>query len=62
MSLQDRDYMRRPPDEDRSSAENRLESAVGNFFVKHPHFFIYAGIGLTVLLILAVALAMLSDR
>ena len=57
MGIQDRDYMRRRPDEDPPggvNAEERLERFFGNLLRRHPRTLLYVGIGVVVIVGLAV--------
>jgi hypothetical protein len=65
MGIQDRDYMKKPPDDDGrqfSSADNRLEEFFSGFLARHPRFFLYVGIGLLALVILALVMAQVSGH
>ena len=65
MGIQDRDYMKKPPDDDGrrfSSADNRLEAFFSGFLAKHPRFFLYVGIGLLALSLLAFVVARISGN
>jgi hypothetical protein len=64
MGILDRDYMKRPSDDDGqsdSSSESKAEEFVSRFLQKHPRFFLYVGIGLGALLIIAFIVAMFSE-
>jgi hypothetical protein len=63
MGIQDRDYMKRPPDDDRrrgSSSGSDAEDRLSRFLEKHPRFFLYVGIGLGVLLLITLAVVVAS--
>lgn len=67
MGIQDRDYMRRRPDDaggrgggDGSSAESRAEEFFARFLRRHPRFFLYVGLGLGALVILGLILSRFS--
>jgi hypothetical protein len=64
MGIRDRDYMKRPSDEDdgegRSSSESKAEEFISRFLQRHPRFFLYVGIGLGVLLVIGVIVAKFS--
>lgn len=67
MGIQDRDYMRRPSDEDErrssrryASPESQAEELARNLLSKHRKVLIYAGIALGVLIVAALILASLS--
>jgi hypothetical protein len=65
MGIQNRDYMKRPPDDDDrpgSWSESKAEELLTGFLQRHPRFFLYVGVGLAVLIVAAVALARLSNR
>ena len=57
MGIQDRDYMKRPSDDEAqraSSPDARLEAFLSGFLDRHPRFFLVAGVILAVLIVLAV--------
>ncbi len=62
MGIQDRDYMRRPPEdnEPESSVDSRLEEFLGGFFRRHPRLPWVIGITLVALLVAALLIAKLS--
>jgi hypothetical protein len=62
MGIQDRDYMKRSsePRRPNGATEEKLEDALQSFLKRHPRFFLYAGIGLVVLVILALVAARLG--
>ena len=63
MGIRDRDYMRRPSDDDgeqRSSSDSKVEEFLSTFFQKHPRFFLYAGIALGALVVIGLLVAKLS--
>jgi hypothetical protein len=66
MGIQDRDYMKRPSDDDddrrASSPDSRLEAFLSGFLQRHPRFFLYVGIGLAVLVAVAIVVASLTTR
>jgi len=56
MGIQDRDYMRRRPDDDDghpSGSGRRAEAVLGGFLRRNPRFFTYVGIGLIALILIA---------
>jgi Mn2+/Fe2+ NRAMP family transporter len=60
MGIRDRDYMKRPSDDDepgRSSPESRAEDIARRFFQKYPRFFLYFGIALAILIAIALVIA-----
>ena len=57
--------MKRPSDEDpdrAASADSKAEDFLAMFFEKHPKFFLYFGIGLSVLIVVALAIVKLSGQ
>jgi hypothetical protein len=63
MGIRDRDYMKRPSDDDgrrESSSESKAEEFFSRFLQRHPRFFLYASIGLAALVLLALLLARFS--
>jgi hypothetical protein len=63
MGIRDRDYMKRPSDDDGqsdSSSESKAEEFVSRFFRKHPRFVLYVGIGLGILIVIALIVAKFS--
>jgi hypothetical protein len=65
MGIQNRDYMKRPSDDDdqRASAPDaKLEEFFSRFLRRHPKFFIYVGIALAVLVIAALVVAKLTTK
>jgi hypothetical protein len=57
MGIRDRDYMKRPSDDDGdkdSSSDSKAEDFASRFLQKHPRFFLYVGIVVGALLIIAV--------
>jgi uncharacterized membrane protein YukC len=63
MGIRDRDYMKRPSDDDGqsdSSSESKAEEFVSRFFQKHPRFVLYVGIGLVILIVIALIVAKFS--
>ena len=65
MGIQNRDYMKRPSDDDdrrASTSEASAEEFFARFLRRHPRFFIYAGAGLAALIVVAIAVAMLTGR
>ena len=65
MGIQNRDYMKRPSDDDErraSSSDSKLEALLSGFLQRHPRFFIYVGISLAVLVIAAIIVAKLTTR
>jgi hypothetical protein len=53
MGILNRDYMKRPSDDDGSSTDSQVEVFLSNFLKRHPRFFLYVGIGLSALIIVA---------
>jgi len=63
MGIQNRDYMRRPSDNDgsSSSADSQVEAFLSNFLKRHPRFLLYVGIGLAALIIVALLAIKVSN-
>ena len=60
MGIHDRDYMKPPADDDGpgdSSSEAKAEDIARRFFQKYPRFFLYFGLGLGLLIIIALVIA-----
>jgi hypothetical protein len=65
MGIYNRDYMKRPSDDDHeraSSPDARLEAFFSGFLQKHPRFFLYLGIGILVLAALALVVVKFSSK
>ena len=65
MGIQDRDYMKRSPNDDGrnpSTSGIKLDAFLSGFLQRHPRFFVYVGLGLLVLIIVAVVMARLSSH
>jgi hypothetical protein len=65
MGILNRDYMKRPSgDDDRhaSSPDSRAEEFFSRFMERHPRFFLYVGIGLAAVIIVAIIVARLLDK
>ena len=66
MGIRNRDYMKRPPDDDEdsraSSSNSKLEAWLSGFLRRHPRFFLYVGIGLAVLVIVAITFSKLTTK
>ena len=65
MGIQDRDYMKRSPNDDGrnpSTAGNKLDAFLSGFLERHPRFFVYVGFVLLVSIIVAVIGARLSSH
>ena len=62
MGIQDRDYMKRPPNDGdrRSSSGSEPEDFLSSFLERHPRFFLYLGIGIAVLTLITVVVVMTS--
>ncbi len=64
MAIRDRDYMKRPSDDDdgarRSSPDSKVEEVLGRFLQKYPRFLLYLGIGVAGLVVVGLVLAKLS--
>ena len=55
--------MKRPSDDDderSSSSDSKAEEFVSRFLKKHPRFFIYVGVGLGILIVIALIVAKFS--
>ena len=66
MGIQDRDYMKRSPEEDYRdtpsgddpwAAERQVETLLGSFFRKHPRFMLHAALGVVILVVVALLVA-----
>ena len=65
MGIHNRDYMKRPSDDDHdraSSPDARLEAFFSGFLQKHPRFFLYLAIGIIALFALAFVAIKFSGR
>ena len=66
MGIQNRDYMKRPSDDDddgrASSSDSKLEAWLAGFLRRHPRFFLYVGIALAVLIVVAVIVVKLTTK
>jgi len=65
MGIYNRDYMKRPSDDDEERAygsDEKLEAFFSGFLRRHPRFFLYFGIGLTVVVVAAIVLAKTSSK
>jgi hypothetical protein len=66
MGIQNRDYMKRPADDDddrqASSSESSAEEFLTRFLQRHPRLFIYVGVGLAIVAVVAVLVAVLANR
>ena len=63
MSIESRDYMKRPPDDDGrqpSTADGQLEAFLSGFLQRHPRFFLHLGIALGALILIALLIAKFS--
>jgi hypothetical protein len=63
MGIRDRDYMKRPSDDDEpgaSSPDSQAEDIAQRFFQKYPRFFLYFGLGLGILIVIALLIARFS--
>jgi hypothetical protein len=64
MGIRDRDYMKRPSDDDGengSSSDSKAEEFASRFLQKHPRFLLYVGIAIGALLIIAFFVAKFSN-
>jgi hypothetical protein len=64
MGIQSRDYMKRTSDgrgHEPSSPDDKMEAFLSGFLQKHPRFFIYAGIGIILLIIVGLFVAKFSS-
>jgi hypothetical protein len=65
MAIRERDYMKRPPDDDGQNghpSDSKPEELVRKFLQKYPRFLLYLGIGFAILIVIAVIISKLSDR
>ena len=65
MGLGDRDYMKRPSDDDlRRAASNdaRLEAFLSAFLSRHPRFLVVAGVALAVLIVASIIIAKFAGK
>ena len=65
MGIRDRDYMRRPSDDDAeraSSPDAKLEAFLSGFLGRHPRFLLVAGLVLAALVILAIVASKLAGK
>jgi hypothetical protein len=63
MGIRNRDYMKRPSDDDGQSgspSDSKAEELARRFFQKYPRFFLYFGIGLGILIVIALVVAKFS--
>lgn len=64
MGIRDRDYMKRPSDDDgerSSSSDSRAEEFVSRFLRRHPRFLVYVSIGICALIVIALVVAKFSS-
>jgi hypothetical protein len=63
MGMRDRDYMKRPSDDDGASgSDSKAEEFAQRFLRKYPRFFLYCGIGLGVLIVIALVVAKFNSK
>jgi hypothetical protein len=65
MGLQDRDYMKRPADDDAQRApslDGKLEEFFSGFLNRHPRFLLLAGVALAFLVVLAIVVAKFTEK
>ena len=65
MGIQDRDYMRRPPEDDGhdgSSPDSKLEELFSVFLRRHSKHLFYFGIGLVVLFVVALLVTKVAGK
>ena len=65
MGIQNRDYMKRPSDDDdprSSTPDNKLEAFFSRFLQRYPKFFVYVGIALAALVIAVVVIVKLTSK
>jgi hypothetical protein len=65
MGIHDRDYMKRPSDDDSqraSSPDAKLEAFLSGFLSRHPRFFLVAGLALAVLVVVAIFATKLAGK
>lgn len=58
MGILNRDYMKRPQDDDdrgSASSESKAEEFLSRFLRRHPRFLLCVGIGIAVLVVIAIA-------
>jgi hypothetical protein len=64
MGIRDRDYMRRPPDDDGQSgslSDSKAEEFAQRILKKYSRLFLYVGIAIGVLLVIAFIVAKFSN-
>ena len=65
MGIRDRDYMKRPSDDDArraSSPDAKLEAFLSGFLSRHPRFFLVASVVLAVLVVLAIVVTKFAGK
>ena len=66
MGLDDRDYMRRPSNDEgpgvSSSADEKLEAFFSGFLSRHPRFLVVAGVVVAVAILLAILIAKMGGK
>ena len=66
MGIENRDYMKRPSDDDddrgAASSDSKLEAFLSGFLQRHPRFFLYVLIGLAVLVVAAIVVAKVTTK
>lgn len=63
MGIRSRDYMKRPSDDDGerpSTPDAKFEAFLSGFLRRHPRFFLYLGIALAALILVALLVAKFS--
>jgi hypothetical protein len=63
MGIRDRDYMKRPSDDDgKGDSSSKAEELAQKFLSKFPQFLMYCGIGLVVLIVIALVILKFSGK
>ena len=63
MGIRDRDYMKRPSDDGGqhgSPPDSKAEELARRFFTKYPHFLLYFGIAIGIMIVIALIIAKYS--
>ena len=65
MGIQDRDYMRCPPEDDgkyASTPDSRLEAMFSGFLQRHSKLLVYFAVGLVILFVIALIAAKFAGK